>query len=29
MIRFKLEGFEGTTEAAAEEVIQMVEMARK
>ncbi len=28
MIRFKLEGFEGTTEAAAEEVIQMVEMAR-
>ncbi|MCK9303922.1 MAG: TlpA disulfide reductase family protein [Bacteroidales bacterium] len=28
-IRFKLEGFSGTDEAAAEEVVQMVEMARK
>jgi len=28
-IRFKLSGFEGKNEAAAEEVVQMVEMARK
>lgn len=28
-VRFKLEGFEGSQEAAAEEVVQMVEMARK
>ncbi len=28
-IRFKVEGFEGTDEAVAEEVVQMVEMARK
>lgn len=28
-IRFKLEGFSGTNEAAAEEVAQMVEMARR
>ncbi len=28
MIRFKFEGFSGTNEAAAEELVQMVEMAR-
>ncbi|MNL73995.1 hypothetical protein D3C87_1995400 [compost metagenome] len=28
-IRFKVEGFEGKAEAAAEEVAQMVEMTRK
>ncbi|MGQ7854115.1 redoxin domain-containing protein [Pedobacter sp. WC2501] len=28
-VRFKLSGFEGKNEAAAEEVVQMVEMARK
>lgn len=28
-IRFKMEGFEGTAEAAAEELVQMVEMARQ
>ncbi|SKA30465.1 AhpC/TSA family protein [Chitinophaga eiseniae] len=29
MIRFKVSGFEGKAEAAAEEVVQMIEMARK
>ncbi len=28
-VRFKVSGFEGKNEAAAEEVVQMVEMARK
>ena len=28
-IRFKVEGFHGTAEAAAEELVQMVEMVRK
>ncbi|MGJ1409112.1 redoxin domain-containing protein [Sphingobacterium thalpophilum] len=28
-VRFKVEGFEGTPEAAAEELVQMVEMARQ
>ena len=28
-IRFKVDGFEGETEVAAEEVVQMIEMARK